>query len=230
MINADCIIRIGQRLLSPYLVRKERWTLTILGVTMLTGFVLVVVWVMLRGLFSFLACSCPNREGIMIVEGWIRTSSIPQVVREYEASRYQYVVVVNAVYDSSDKWVSGRFQGEYLTNALVRRGIPRERIALVTCDVVKKDRTYHSALAVQDWLRLQGKSGKMFDVVTMGAHARRSGILFKRAFPKGVYLGVIALDECEYDPEHWWRSSEGVREVLFEGVAYLYVLLFFHPK
>jgi hypothetical protein len=42
-----------------------------------------------------------------------------------------------------------------------------------------------------------------------------------------VRVGVLAMDEREYDPVHWWRYSEGVREVLCEGVAYLYVRFFF---
>jgi len=43
-------------------------------------------------------------------------------------------------------------------------------------------------------------------------------------------VGVIAMDERLYDPVHWWRSSEGMRQVLFEGLAYVYALCFFHPS
>jgi len=54
-------------------------------------------------------------------------------------------------------------------------------------------------------------------------------LLFKKAFGRETDVGVIAMDEREYDPVHWWHSSEGVREVLFEGIAYVYAKWFFVP-
>jgi uncharacterized SAM-binding protein YcdF (DUF218 family) len=73
------------------------------------------------------------------------------------------------------------------------------------------------------------KAVQAIDVVTIGSHARRSRLLFQKAMGNTVRVGVLAMDEREFDPVHWWRSSEGVREVLFEGVAYLYVRLCFSP-
>jgi serine O-acetyltransferase len=218
---------LNQKIASMLLVRKELCVLTFPG--KLLGILLLFVVAMLgvRGMFPLLAVSCPTRTGIMVVEGWIHTMSIPQVVQEYAASQYEAVVVVNAIYDTGDKWTSGRYEADYLTNSFIRLGIPSSRMHLVTCDVVQKDRTYHSALAVKEWLRRNGASVKTVDVVTIGSHARRSRLLFENAFEGKVDIGVIALDEKKYDPGHWWRSSEGVREVLFEGVAYLYVRFFF---
>jgi len=37
------------------------------------------------------------------------------------------------------------------------------------------------------------------------------------------------MAEKGYDPARWWRSSEGVREVLFEGFAYVYAKCLFWP-
>ena len=217
------------RMRSRFLERRERWTLTLLGKALVASLALMAVFGTLRGLFPFLAVSCPRREGILVVEGWIGVDTLSQVAREYSASHYRSVVVVNAVYDTGDKWMTGRCHGEYLTNVLVQLDIPQERISLVTCDVVRKDRTYHSALAVKAWIQQQKLPADAFDVVTRGAHARRSRLLFEKAFGPDMDIGVIALDEHEYDPVHWWRSSEGVREVLFEGVAYLYVKFLFSP-
>jgi hypothetical protein len=33
----------------------------------------------------------------------------------------------------------------------------------------------------------------------------------------------------EFDPDHWWKTSAGVRGVIGEGLAYLYARLLFHP-
>jgi len=42
-------------------------------------------------------------------------------------------------------------------------------------------------------------------------------------------MGVISMEDPKYDPAHWWRSSEGVREVMSETIACVYVWLLFHP-
>jgi hypothetical protein len=38
---------------------------------------------------------------------------------------------------------------------------------------------------------------------------------------------VWAIPTTEYDPQHWWRSSSGVRTVIGEALAYAYVKCFF---
>jgi len=40
-------------------------------------------------------------------------------------------------------------------------------------------------------------------------------------------VGVIAIEHREYDPKHWWVSSNGVRTVLDELIAYAYALIIF---
>jgi len=66
--------------------------------------------------------------------------------------------------------------------------------------------------------------------MTLGPHARRSRLLFQKAFGKEVKVGVISVEDRDYDPAHWWRSSEGVREVLGEAIAYFYAKFFFSPS
>ena len=55
-------------------------------------------------------------------------------------------------------------------------------------------------------------------------HARRSKMMFTKVFGKNVAIGIIALNDPLYDPKHWWRTSEGVREVLGEAIAYMYAI------
>jgi len=53
---------------------------------------------------------------------------------------------------------------------------------------------------------------------------RRSKMMFTKVFGKNVAIGIIALNDPLYDPKHWWRTSEGVREVLGEAIAYMYAI------
>jgi hypothetical protein len=68
-----------------------------------------------------------------------------------------------------------------------------------------------------------------FNLISVGPHARRSRLLFEKAFGREVRVGIIALESQDYDPQHWWRSSMGVRVVTDELIAYSYARLLFHP-
>jgi hypothetical protein len=68
-----------------------------------------------------------------------------------------------------------------------------------------------------------------FNLVTIGLHARRSRLLFEEAFDGKARVGIISVTNREYEPERWWKYSEGVKNVIGEGVGYAYVRLLFHP-
>ena len=42
-------------------------------------------------------------------------------------------------------------------------------------------------------------------------------------------IGITCLEEASYNADDWYTSSEGVRSVLSEFIAYTYAKLFFHP-
>jgi hypothetical protein len=54
--------------------------------------------------------------------------------------------------------------------------------------------------------------------------------VFEKALGPGVRVGVHAAPDPRFDLAHWWRSSEGVRSVLGETIAYVYARLFFDPR
>ena len=92
----------------------------------------------------------------------------------------------------------------------------------------KKDRTYHSILALQRRLNKEGFNEASIDVVSLGVHARRTWILFEKIFSP-VNVGIIAITPIDYDTSRWWSSSVGVRSVISEAVAYLYARFIFSP-
>jgi hypothetical protein len=67
------------------------------------------------------------------------------------------------------------------------------------------------------------------DVVTEDLHARRTRLLFQKAFGKGVQVGVIAVANVDYPANRWWHYSQGLKDVVSEFAAYLYSRLFFWP-
>jgi uncharacterized SAM-binding protein YcdF (DUF218 family) len=101
---------------------------------------------------------------------------------------------------------------------------------MVPSHVIGRDRTYSSAIALRDWLREHDVEVRSLNIVTEGAHARRTRLLFEKALGPGVTVGVIAASSPDFNAKHWWRYSEGVEDVIDQGVAYVYARFFFLPS
>ena len=82
-------------------------------------------------------------------------------------------------------------------------------------------------MALREWFRANDFHPRTVNVVTEGAHARRTRLLFQKALGDETRVGVISIRSPDYDGERWWRYSEGLKEVLPEAIAYVYAKVFF---
>ena len=87
-----------------------------------------------------------------------------------------------------------------------------------------------SAVALRDWFHEHNMNVPSVNVITEGAHARRTRLMFEKALGKDIAVGIIAVPNPDYDQRRWWRYSDGVKEVSSETLAYIYARLFFHPS
>jgi uncharacterized SAM-binding protein YcdF (DUF218 family) len=164
------------------------------------------------------------------VEGWIHLYAIRASAEEFKAGSYQRIFTTGGPVVGS-----GGYVNDYQTSAsvgadlLVKIRVPVELVQMVPSHVTGRDRTYSSAVALRDWFRDQNIGVHSINVVTEDVHARRTRLLFQEAFGKNVPVGIIAVPNPDYDSKHWWRYSEGVRDVFSEGIAYIYAKLFFYP-
>lgn len=215
----------GKRtVLAGIFVRRECWTLSFFG-KLLTLIAAVLAFIIcLKGLYPFLAYSDRMPSRVLVVDGWLPTYLLQQAAAEYSRGKYDRMLTVQQTepYTSVELEKS---RDNYVVEILVRHGVPRESIAPILYPNTDRDRTYHSALAIKEWIHNNDMTLTSFNIVTVGPHARRSRLIYKRVFEKRFQIGVLGLTDPAYDAVHWWRSSEGVREVLFEGFAYLYVRL-----
>jgi uncharacterized SAM-binding protein YcdF (DUF218 family) len=99
----------------------------------------------------------------------------------------------------------------------------------VPTDNIQRDRTFNMAVSLKQWLREHDLSPTKVNLITAGPHSRRSRLLFEKALGKGVTVGTLAIPDNDYDERHWWRSSQGVRTVIGEALAYGYARVLFHP-
>jgi uncharacterized SAM-binding protein YcdF (DUF218 family) len=215
------------RAFAGFFVRKERWGLSWRGrFTFLLGFIALVV-IGAHFIYGFLATT--NRVGgeYIMVEGWIPAYAMKEVIALSATANYRGVITTGCLVP--DQWgnTPTTTWADWGAGKLRKLGMPAERVTPVPCLESQRDRTFQSAAAAKRWFDEKHIALKSIDVVTLGPHGRRSRLLTEKAFGKGVHVGIISLEPHDYDPAHWWKSSEGIREVGGEAVGYLYARLLF---
>jgi hypothetical protein len=218
------------RALGGILVRRERWGLSLRGWIALLVVVVLAGVGLFRGVFPFLAVSDPQPPSdYLVAEGWVPVEILKQADDEFKKGAYKKILVSGCIV--YDEWSEGKrlTWADWGASKLRRIGAPADVVQPVPCFVEKKDRTYSSALAVKQWLIDHGGQPKTLNVVTCGSHARRTWLLYREAFGKGTKVGIISFPDPEFDTKVWWRTSEGVRAIIGEGIAYLYARFLFRP-
>jgi hypothetical protein len=183
--------------------------------------------ILLFGLYPFLAQQVPRNSGALVVEGWLDDASLPEVLQECRAHHYSLIYTTGHPVDPKSVIREYGTYANYGASRLRELGLPN--VIAVPGPPAARDRTYSSAVALRDWLRAHGGAPREITVLTAGPHARRSRLLFQKAFGEEAELGVISAAPLEYDPRRWWRSSAGFREVTGEALAWLYARLLFSP-
>jgi hypothetical protein len=178
-----------------------------------------------RFIHPFLTTTNRVQGEFLVVEGWVPTYALHEAVVLFNDGGYRKVLTSGTAV--SDEWIPSDTYAAWAATRLKQIGMKSDSIQPVPCSDLHRDRTYNSALAVKKWLQDNDPVVKSVDVVTLGVHARRTRLLFQMALGNKITVGVIAVKDKDYDPAHWWRTSEGVRTVIGEGIAYLYAKCLF---
>ena len=212
-------------------VRKERWGLSWRGWSIFFAGVLLASYVFVFRVYPFLAVTHRVDTNVLVVEGWTHEYAIRAAVEEFRSKSYERVLTTGGPVEGT-----GGYINDYNTSAsvgadlLIKAGLANGSVQMVPSRVMDRDRTYGSAVALRNWFREHNMPVRSINVVTEDVHARRTCLLFQKALGHNVAVGVIAVPNPDYDPRHWWRYSEGVKDVFAESVAYIYArLLFFYP-
>ncbi len=207
--------------------RKERWGLSGIGWILVIAIVILTPCVLAVTIYPFLAVTQRVNTDVLVVEGWVNEFGIRASVEEYKTGRYHSIFTTGGPRPGalSDSDTAAATMADWLHY----RGIPNEFLHSVPSHEVGRDRTFHAAVALRDWLRQHKSEIRNMNVVTEMAHARRTRLLYREAFGDNVAIGIIAAQNQDYDPKRWWCSSDGVRDVIGEAVAYTYAKLFFYP-
>ncbi len=181
------------------------------------------------GVYPFLAVEDPKPGGMLVVEGWSSEEAMGEVVDEWKRQHYDGLFVTGGPIEKNSPLAGYKTFAEYGASVLAHLGCDPKVIHAISTPKVVKDRTYSEAVGLKGWLKANGVAATTVNLYSMGAHSRRSRLLFQKAFGSEAQIGIVASAEQEFDPKHWWQSSVGFRSVTSEAIAYLYARLLFHP-
>jgi uncharacterized SAM-binding protein YcdF (DUF218 family) len=210
------------------LSRRERWGLSGRGLlTLLVALLSVSAFIFLR-CYSFLALTRPVPAKVLVVEGWVHSYAAREAVEEFKRGAYEQVFSTGGPVVGTGGYINDfNTAASVGADVLKRAGLPASCLQPVPSKEMARNRTYSSAIALRDWLRQNDRHVQSLNIITEDLHARRSRLLYQKAFGKDTVIGVISVPNPDYDEKHWWRYSEAVREVVGESIGYLYARIFF---
>ena len=212
------------------LKRRECWTLSGPGWAILCVISTTIIVLTIVKIHSFLSANDPVQAQLLVVEGWLPDYALEEAMNEFNAHHYDLLVITGEPLLKGSRLLEYKTSAHAAAATLKKLGFDEELIVVITVPLVQKDRTFASALAFKKWLLNSELSVKAVNIYTLGAHARRSRLLFEKILGNKLEIGIIAAENLRYDPHNWWRSSVGVQTVIGEAIAYIYTRIFFHPK
>ncbi len=203
---------------------RRRHALTIL---LLLGVAVAATALFARTIHPFLAPVDPIDSPTLVVEGWIPDYALESALEHHRAHAGQRIITTGGPLPR------GSHLAEYTNHAavagatLLKLGIPTNQLLVVPSPRLDRNRTFASAIALRQFCDTNHLRLDSINLVSLGAHARRSRICFQAALADHVRVGIIAIENRDYDPVAWWKSSEGVKSVLSEllGLAYAWLAI-----
>lgn len=174
----------------------------------------------------------PNKSvgaRVLVMEGWLPEDGIRRAIQLDEQNHYALVITAG---QGIEKGMDISQYGNYAELGAVRLvalGFKGTNIVKIPTPKTRKDRTYHTALAVRSYL-VTNTNFRSIDLLSESVHSRRSWLLYSKACAPEIQVGVIANRSPDFDSKNWWKSSNGVRTVMSEAIGYLYAKFIFTPN
>lgn len=204
------------------LVRKATvWIPTAPGVFLLFLLLILLGLGVSQKLYPFLALSRPlANPSLIIIEGWIGDAELELVYKQAEPG--VLLVTTGGPVTYGHSLLKEKTYADVTAARLRLLGASDEAILAVPTEEVSRDRTYASAVEVRRALQARGLFGQPANLYSLGAHSRRSYFLYRHALGPNLPLGVVSMDDTEYDLRRWWRSSHAFKHVMSESLSWIY--------
>jgi uncharacterized SAM-binding protein YcdF (DUF218 family) len=183
----------------------------------------------LRGSPQFLSVTAPVEAAVLVVEGWLPDHALVEARNEFESHDYELIVTTGGPLDEGAMFSSYRTYAELAAAALLELGMDPTQVKVAPAPSSRRNRTYAAAIGLKRWLDENRPGTREVNVVSRGAHARRSRLMYQRALGEDCRVGIIAAADRDYPADKWWRYSAGLKRVVTEALAYAHAKLLFDP-
>jgi len=174
----------------------------------------------------FLAVPTQRVEAnVLVVEGWIWDYAMESAAEEFKHGGYT-LLATSGMPNSPQ---SGQHQITTADAAVARLqqlGIPLSQIIACPASYTAWNRTASSARAVRDKLLHEGVPLKGINVITVGTHARKTILAYRRIMGSKVEVGIITVPSQNFDSERWWTSRVGIYATSKNTIGWLREYIF----
>ena len=212
--------------------KKERYGLTWLGRIVFLFAAILSVIICFHFIHPFLALNSPVNGDIMVVEGWLPDYVLQEPIRDFQDGSYKLLVTTGGSLPQSSYFAGSGYStlAELTAARLKKIGFDANKLVAIPTPDVHRDRTYASAIELKKWLDSADMNIESLDIYSLGPHSRRTWLLFHYVFAPDKAVGIVALVNRSYDSKRWWKTSNGVRTVISEAIAYFYARFIFKPQ
>jgi len=213
-----------------FFIKKSCSRPTLLGWLLIAALLVLVVRVWMATVCGFLSMEKPVKAKILVIEGWVEDYALKHALELYKRDHYKHLIITGLPLVHFQDFVMFPNTATAAAAEIRKMGFRDSIYKAVIPSTVFIDRTYNTGVATRMIVEKHPEWGKSLNIYSVGVHARRTHLMFERAFGSDYKIGIIADTDRSFDPRHWWHTSIGFRNVSNEFVAWLYVSLFFHPN
>jgi hypothetical protein len=112
---------------------------------------------------------------------------------------------------------------ELARNRLLSKGIDSSLVIAIPGERTTINRTLKSALAFRNWLRCSNLNIKGINIVSMGTHARRTWMIYRKILNEKYDIGIISVPDLNFNHSRTTRLFRTIRETL--GIIYYWFVL-----
>lgn len=200
------------------------WLPTLLGWLLILVFVATPIIAWWQWGESMLCLTQREQTDLLVVEGWVGEETFEGAAEEFSRGGYRWIITTGGL--DGERWSHTRWTyAEIAHDRLIRDGVPGDKIIMAPCAEVETQRTRESALAVKEMLATRGLHPAALNVFTLGAHARRSQLVYAKIFEPATKVGIISWLPESAHTTPWWKSTSRAKDLLTETIGYLYEAL-----
>lgn len=223
------LVRSPKKMVFSLTKQKQRRKLTPFGFIVVFFNAILLLCISVFTIHPFLSVTAPLQSHIMVLDGLLPDFALDSAVEMFSNQNYKLLLTTGGALPTGSYLSNYKISAEAMENTLKKMGFDSLQIVSVPGINSLQNRTYSSAQALKKWLVISTTTIRKINLISMGCHARRSRLLFQKGLGDDFEVGIIAIPDQSYKPDKWWQSSRGVRVVMSETIAYLYVRLFFQP-